>query len=179
MQLEIENVGEIFRERNVISDAGDFIQDKFKKARINRLISNFLEEQGDFARYLWYLHAPVGDTGALKTSGFRVGNVRKTSADVRTIRMGLQEVRRAGDNPDEWKYPLFVHEGTSGPIHSTSGNLLKLTNKRTGNVFAYAKTVRGQAAQPTLDKVSTLLNTNFGGIETYNLGRKIEKILKE
>lgn len=175
MKLEVTSLGEISTERNYFTDIPDDLSFAAKTA-INAAITDFLEDQSEFARHVWDLHAPIGETGGLYTSGLYVGNVRRNGPEIKSLRLALQEVKNS-PNPDEWKYPLFVEEGTSSPITSPAGNLLYLRRKASGNIFAVRRSVSGQSPQPTFSLVRRLLNTNFGGIETYNLGRKIAAII--
>lgn len=50
-------------------------------------------------------------------------------------------------------YAAFVHEGTTGPIFSDSGNKMPV-GQSAGNIFAYRLIVRGQRAQPWLERAA-------------------------
>lgn len=57
-------------------------------------------------------------------------------------------------------YAAFVHEGTVGPI--TAGGKVMPVGASAGNVFAYATIVRGQAANPWMERAGVSAARTLG-----------------
>ena len=171
------NIQELNQQRFIINDVNDnIIADKKKQKRIDNEIKDFMRKQSIFVRIKWSQIAPVGNTGNLKRKGLYHTGVKKEPFGY-GFTFGLKEVETKG-SPDEWRYPLFVNEGTDSPIRP-KGNVLKLRDKKSGFVFAKKKQVSGQPGQEFMQEIQRRLRTNFDGIETTNLGRKIQAILAE
>lgn len=75
----------------------------------------------------------------------------------RTPTSGLLSASR-GQVRSAAPHSLWVHEGTTGPIRSTSGGVMPIHNRARTTVVAYRETVSGQRAQPFLARA---LNTTF------------------
>jgi hypothetical protein len=162
---------------------GDFDTEglsKNKQRKINREIKKYLFKAKLEAPAAWrFAMPPVGDTGKLKES-LDVGRV-KGNADIGfELNIGIDEIQTTG-KPAEWKYPLYVEHGTREKITSNKPNgWLGLRNKRNNFVFTKKRSVSGQAGQYYFERFKNLMKTRaIGGIYTYNLTRKIAKIIAE
>jgi len=158
----------------------DFKINKKKKTEINREIKKFLLNQKLKANTIYQspqaIHAvPHGDTGKLRDA-LNVGRVKGNATTGYSLNMGVDKIKTSG-KPAEWKYPLYVEEGTREKITSKRRNgFLRLRNKKKNFVFAKRRSVPGQEGQFYFAAFKGRMRANFS-LEEYRMMQRINKII--